>query len=180
MRKALPVSLKGSDAKHAAVCRFVHDDEALRLAADVADDLRRPSAPDRPVHATDRITLLLDARPPARFGRPSFDKQVLQLHLLAPGKGDAPLVQIGRPRGADPKQITCKAERTPRGYHVEAAIPWKLLGRDPAARSPGMHLGLDFTLVSYDASGNPAVEMSWSAGKGSARPELGGHLFLTA
>ena len=167
--KAIPVSSRD------AVCRFVHDDEALHFAVDVQSEMHRPAERGRHAELTDRILLLIDARPPIRFGRPSQEPEVFQINFLAPGAAGAPLLHVARPSGANAKLLTCKSERVSRGYRVEATIPWTFLAPSKGASK---HLGMDFCVVHCDKDGKMLSEMSWSSGKGPARPEKAGHLFL--
>ncbi len=168
IKRAIPLS--AADAS----CRFAYDDGALFLSAEVTSAVHRPAEKGRRFNQTDRFVLLLDARPPVRLGRPSFDSEVFVINFLAPGNDDTPPVHVSRPWRADAKLISCKCARTPKGYHVEATIPWKLL---PLTKAGRKHIGMDFTVISHDHDGKVLTEQSWSTGKGSAKPEMAGHLF---
>jgi len=169
-------------AHHGAICRFAYDQRALYLDAKVKDDCRAPASRKRGHWAADRLTLWLDARPPQRLGRNCLEAGVFQIHFLAPGDDEAPLVHIARPRGTDVQMVACRSRRVQDGYHVRAEIPWKLLGQD----RPLPHLGLGLSLTSHPAgrktspapAREPNVEMHWTGPKAGSRPDLFGHLFL--
>lgn len=167
--KAIPAS------SEYAVLRFAYSDDALHLSALVQSGMHRPAEENGRWELTDRLMLLLDARPPARFGRPSYDPEVFVLNFLAPGKEGSPFVHVSRPHGAQLKLPAGKSVPASKGYRVEAAIPWSFLALPRSARK---HIGLDFCVVNHDTDGKISAEMSWSSGKGSAKPEKAGHLFL--
>ena len=160
---------------HRAVCRFAHDDRALYLSAEVKDDLHAPAAKDRLPRDTDRLTLCIDSRPPNQAGRPGESHRLHEIAFLAPGTDEAPLIRILRPRDAQVRLASCKSRRIPRGYAVEAVLPWALF-RIP--KSDRRRLSIQVILTSHNRLGRQAVEICWTGGGAARKPERCGHLFL--
>jgi len=168
-------------ATHGAVCRFAYDDKALHLAADVRDDLHGLRTPGLRPRDSDRLMLLIDARPEILMGRPTpppwVQPNVVEIHFLPPALTNGAPVRIARPHGRDGRSIACRGAVTHDGYRVEAAIPWVLLKAKGKKRP--RHLGLDLALISHNKQGKRNVEMLWSGAASVGQADRFGHLFLT-
>ena len=166
---AAPVQiLDGRRKLPVVVCLFSHDDKALRLSVDIVPFSKPGQTP------ADELRLWLDARPPATLGRPYLDGAVAQVGLSADPESKK-LVRVARPRSLDPKTIRVRSRKTAGGVHIEAAIPWKSLNLDKAARR---HLGME--LILHSEAGAKTRDLSWTKSDVVGRPDKFGHLFLVA
>ncbi|MBI2301823.1 MAG: hypothetical protein HYU66_23205 [Armatimonadetes bacterium] len=119
--------------------------EALFLAADVTDDQLRQSQRGAGIWQGDHVELYLDALPDLEPARDPFGAGQFQI-LFSPGNflrtGDAltdcpPEAHAYQPPGLTADGVEVAAKRTPKGWTIEASVPWKLLGLDrPAVGTP--------------------------------------------
>lgn len=129
------------------------DDARLYLAVEVTDDLfAQPSTAQR-LHLGDSLELQLDVDLIGDAASPTYSADDWQIGL-SPGDFAArpPEAYVWRPAGASAGSIAVAARRAARGYTVEAAVPWTVVGFDPfSARSLGLALN-----VSDDDDPRPA------------------------
>ncbi len=157
-----------------------YDDRALYLAVAVRDDRFTQTSRGAELYLGDSLELQVDADLPGDWDRRVFDAD--DWHIgLSPGMltagGTAPEAWVWRPqerRGA--LVLPLAAAARPSGYAVEVALPWMLLGLEPAQ---GLSLGLTVS-VSDDDAPDPAQEsmVSSSAGRRWDDPTTMGILVL--
>ena len=134
--------------------------DMLYLAADVTDDKIRQTQRGAGIWKGDCIQLLLDVAPDEETARAHFGKGQFQI-AFSPGNfqrtGDSlsdcpPEAYCFRPEGLVLKGALVAAQQTERGYTLEAAIPWPLLGvRQPTAGMP-----VSFEIAVFDSDGTEA------------------------
>lgn len=136
--------------------------EHLYLAAEVTDDRFRQNRRGEDLWKGDHVELYLDIVPGLEPQRDAFGQG--QFHLgLSPGNfgqtGDPlfdlkPEAVFYRPMGLAAEGVLVAARRTERGYTLEAAVPWKVLGVEPAL---GIPLALEVGVSDTDGE-EPAQE----------------------
>lgn len=134
------------------------DENYLYVAADVVDDRFIQTKTGDGIWYGDHLELYIDtAWKPGITG--SFGKGQFQFGF-SPGNlmntGDAlldlpPETVVAVPLDLNPESVKIAASRTEKGYALEAAIPWKLLGVKPVK---GMTLGVDFCFSDTDNPGS--------------------------
>lgn len=134
---------KGTDDLSATV-RLAWRSEFLFLAADVRDDKLQQHERGGNMWMGDHLELYIDTTPDVEPERKTIGKGQFQFGF-SPGNfqntGD-PLTDLKaegtvfRPVGAAPTGILTASKRTEKGYTIEAAIPWALLGITPANGTP--------------------------------------------
>ncbi|MBI5397390.1 MAG: hypothetical protein HZA91_19000, partial [Verrucomicrobia bacterium] len=134
--------------------------DMLYLAADVTDDKIRQTERGAGIWKGDSIQLLLDVAPDEETARGHFGKGQFQI-AFSPGNFQRtgyslndcpPEAYCFRPEGFVLKGALVAAQQTERGYTLEAAIPWPLLGvRQPAAGMP-----VSFEIAVFDSDGTEA------------------------
>ena len=110
--------------------RFGHDGDNLYVVCRVVDSFFIQDQSAAEVWRGDHVMLTLD------FVRSGKMQDVWQLGLSAgslkapdtPGPDTKPELVIWEPQGKSIKGATVAARRTPEGYDLEAAIPWKIFG----------------------------------------------------
>jgi len=137
--------------------------EHLYLAIDVTDDRLRQTESGENLWKGDHIELYVDADPDAEASRRTLGKG--QFHLgFSPGNfgrtGDAladrkPEAVVFTPAGMAAQGVLVAARQTEKGYALEAAVPWSLVGVRPAV---GVPLGLEVGVS--DTDGDEAVQES--------------------
>ena len=134
-----------------AEARLGHDSRHLYVACRVVDDVVSQTFTGRDTWRGDHVMLFLDF---ARSGRTDdvWHLGISPGDLALPGEGTAataPELVCWRPTGRDVTRGLVFAQRSERGYDVEAAIPWSELGVTPAAFQV---LALDVALSDSDES----------------------------
>ncbi|MBM3861191.1 MAG: hypothetical protein FJ395_16305 [Verrucomicrobia bacterium] len=134
--------------------------DMLYLAADVTDDTLRQTLRGAGIWKGDCLQLFLDVTPDDEPKRPHFGKGQFQI-VFSPGNfqrtGDSladcpPEAYCVKPAGLELKGAVIAAQKTDRGYTLEAAIPWALLG---VAR-PAVGLPVKFEVAVFDTDGTEA------------------------
>jgi len=152
--------------------RLAWRQEYLFIAADVTDDRIRQTQRGDSLWKGDHIEVYLDVSPDVEPDRDSFGDGQFQI-AMSPGNfgttGDplidtSPEAFVYRPVQSPAAGILVASERTERGYVLEAAIPWSLLGIEQPAE--GASLRIEVGLSDTD-SPEPAQEtlMTTSPGK---------------
>ena len=144
-------------------------DEYLYLAADVTDDRHVQTGRGIDMWRGDHVELYLDAVPDDDPGRATWGAG--QIHFgFSPGSlahtGDPladlpPEAVVFTPRGADAVGILVAAQKTEKGYALEAAVPWTLIARLAGKNGlkPRIGLPLGFEVGVSDTDGpEPAQE----------------------
>jgi hypothetical protein len=130
--------------------------EYLFVAADVTDDKFRQTERGMELWKGDHIELYLDATPDAEPQRRHFGKGQFQMGF-SPGNfqrtGDPlfdlkPEAVIYKPEGRASQGVLVAAKRTEKGYAMEVALPWSLVGVKP---SVGVSLGVEVGVSDCDA-----------------------------
>jgi hypothetical protein len=143
-------------------------EEYLYLAADVTDDRHVQQGRGIAMWRGDHVELYLDATPDNDPARTAWGRG--QIHLgFSPGSlqqtGDPltdlpPEAVVFYPEGAAAQGVLVAAQKTEKGYALEAAIPWTLiaqLARQPALRA-GIGLPLGFEVGISDTDGSEAAQ----------------------
>lgn len=137
--------------------------EYLFIAADVTDDRFRQTESGRNLWKGDHVELYIDADPDAEPQRRTLGKG--QYHFgFSPGNfrrtGDAlfdlkPEAVVFTPIGMIAQGVLIAARQTDKGYAIEAAVPWSLVGAKPTVGAPmGLEVGVS------DTDGEEAVQES--------------------
>lgn len=134
--------------------------DMLYLAADVTDDTLRQTSRGAGIWKGDCIQLFLDVAPDEEPKRTPFGKGQFQI-VFGPGNfqrtGDSladcpPEAYCVKPAGLELKGAIVAAQKTARGYTLEAAIPWSLLGiTRPAVGTP-----VSFEVAVFDTDSTEA------------------------
>jgi hypothetical protein len=137
--------------------------EGLYLAADVTDDILLQQGRDEKVYQGDHLEWFIDLAPDVEPTRTTFGKGQFQF-ALSPGNfkttGD-PLVDIKpeaycyQPKGLDTSTVKLAAVRTPRGWIIEALVPFALMGFSAPAQN--VPLATEVALSDCDST-EPAQE----------------------
>ncbi len=131
--------------------------ESLFIAANVVDDQVRQSGRGSSLWKGDHIELYFDVQPDLEPARDALGAGQFQIHV-SPGNflksGDAladcaPEAYCYRPEGTGVAGIEVAARRTPAGYTLEVAIPWRLLKVDRPER--GMPIRYEVGLSDTDS-----------------------------
>ena len=137
-------------------CWLGWDGRHLYLAAEVVDDQHRQSETGENLWRGDHIVVLIDADRRGDLDVREFNADDFQIGLSPGtlGKTDDPLFSQGpeayvwRPETVHAMgDIRVAAKKTPRGYSLEAAIPWRLLGARPES---GHAIGIDVCFSDTD------------------------------
>ena len=129
----------------------------LCVAVNVVDDELQQTQQGDSIWRGDHVELYLDAQPERELDRDVLGTGQFQL-AFSPGNfkrtGDAsvdgkPQSYCYQPRGSSLEGIRMASMRTERGWTVEAAIPWRLLGIERPAR--GMPVGCEIALSDTDS-----------------------------
>ncbi|NUQ64119.1 MAG: hypothetical protein HUU20_16720 [Pirellulales bacterium] len=149
-------------------------EEYLYLAADVVDDRHSQKGRGQQMFRGDHVEWYLDLAPRLEPDRKPLGQGQVLLGL-SPGslqKTGDPLtdlpaeVMVYRPEGAAASGIRIASQKTDRGYVIEAAVPWSLLGQfagNPALRPAiGLAFGLEVA-VSDNDNPEPAQEKMLTA-----------------
>jgi hypothetical protein len=150
-----------------------YDEERLYVAADVEEDLLCPAAaPVRHWEKADNLSIFLDGRRSDRIGRGRRAEGVLSVSVYPPAEeGAAPQV-----RCSGDADVTADLVRTPFGYRVDCAIPWRVFSH--SGKAPAV-VGFDLALSSYDADGNDQIALTWTGRAGQERnPGAFGRLLM--
>lgn len=144
-------------------------DEYLYLAADVTDDQHRQSLRDRAMFRGDHVELYLDLTPDAAPGRSFMGAGQVQFGF-SPGNfqqtgdrlADIPAeAVVFRPEGGEATGVLVAAQKTEKGYTIEAAVPWSLVGRltskSKLRPAKGLALGIEVAVSDTDGA-TPAQE----------------------
>ena len=119
--------------------------EYLYLAVDVTDDQHRQPLRDRAMFRGDHVEFYLDLTPQSSPGRLFMGPGQVQLGF-SPGNfqqtGDPltdlpPEAVVFKPEGPAAAGVLVAAQKTDKGYALEASIPWPLLGQ--LVEKPGLH-----------------------------------------
>jgi hypothetical protein len=150
-----------------------YDDENLYVWADVEDDLRWPAREEaRRRMRADNLCIFLDGRKSSELGRGGYRDGVMSLTVFVPAQ-DAAKPQV---RTSNDSQVTVELARTPIGYRVDCAIPWRVFSR--VKGTPGV-IGFDVAINSYDSEGKEDVRLAWTGRTGQDRDAGGfGRLLL--
>jgi len=153
-----------------------YDGENLYVYADVEDDLSGvPQIPGQSPHRSNHLRIYLDARTPYMIGRGGYDSGVTHVTL-------APSATAGRTAGE--LAVSARGEfevrsawrRTPTGYRVDCAIPWRAFAQVPA---PPAVTGFDIAMRRYDAQGRQTLHLNWTGrAHGDRTPSAFGKLVL--
>lgn len=149
-----------SPADLSATVRIAWRPDMLYLAADVTDDKLRQTQRGTGIWKGDCVQLLLDATPDGEPGRSHFGSGQFQI-VFSPGN----FQRSGDPLSDCPPEAGCfkpadlalpgslvAAQQTDRGYTLEAALPWTLLGvARPAVGTP-----IRFEVAVFDTDGSEA------------------------
>jgi hypothetical protein len=96
----------------------------------------------------------------------------MSLTVFVPAQ-DAAKPQV---RTSNDSQVTVELARTPIGYRVDCAIPWRVFSR--VKGTPGV-IGFDVAINSYDSEGKEDVRLAWTGRTGQDRDAGGfGRLLL--
>ena len=122
-----------------------YDNAYLYIAADVTDDKIEQSHYGMDIWKGDHVMLALQYPYTSRR-----DNKNIWCLIFSPGNFSnvAAEAVIFTPVNKDPSGIRIAAKRTDRGYKLEAAIPWSILGK-----APKKHDRLRFDLLLGDADG---------------------------
>ena len=143
--------------------------EYLYLAADVTDDRHVQNQRGRDIWRGDHVELYLDAAPDLEPQRNAWGQGQIQMGF-SPGNlqhtGDPltdipPEAVVFTPEGSSAEGVLVAAQKTEKGYALEAAVPWALIAR--LAKTPdlkpsaGMSLNLEVGISDTDGP-EPAQE----------------------
>jgi len=105
-----------------------YDNNYLYIAADVCDDKLMQNFHGQDIWKGDHVMVALQYP-----YTPLRESKNVWCFVFSPGNFDdiKPQVYIFDPVTADPAGIRTASRRTDKGYSLEAAIPWKLLGKAP-------------------------------------------------
>lgn len=144
-------------------------EEYLYLAADVTDDQHRQSLRDRAMFRGDHVELYLDLTPDAPPGRTFMGAGQVQFGF-SPGNfqqtgdrlADIPAeAVVFRPEGGVATGVLVAAQKTDKGYAIEAAVPWSLIGQltNKSSLRPvkGLAMGIEVAVSDTDGA-TPAQE----------------------
>ncbi len=173
--------------------------EHLYLAADVTDDVLRQTQRGSNLWKGDHLELYVDTTPEADAQRLSYGEGQFQIGLT-PGNfentGDPlfdtkPEGYFHLPAGISAEGVIVAAQRTPQGYTLEAAIPWKNL---KITSLPAAGLSLPLVVGVSDTDGTEAAQekmlaallpgIKWSRSRQVLRPaalaEVNGNIPVVA
>jgi predicted aldo/keto reductase-like oxidoreductase len=167
--QAAPQKLKGHGFDF-AVC---YDDEHLYVWADVDDDLLGAAKEEVQWYTkADRLIIFLDGRKPAAIGRGGYEAGVnyVAIHPSAK-KGEPPQVRVH-----NRAEVQTAFDRTPTGYRVDCAIPWKAFSQ---VEGRPRVIGFDVVQASYTEEGEDQVRVAWTGRERQERESAGfGKLLL--
>lgn len=162
---AIPVSAVQSGAENltgqsdlAVDARVAWDDARLYVVYEVADDLHVQPLAGFNLFNGDSTELFIDADLAGDFPEASQNGDDFEIGFSAgdfAGIGPEAFVYQPQQRVDWNQQIMVAAQRVGEGYVIEAAIPWSLLGRQPA---PGMAFGYALGAFDNDAPGSAAQQ----------------------
>lgn len=119
------------------------DDQALYLAVQVTDDVFSQPARGEELYLGDSIEVQIDADLAGDWSSQGYNDDDWQIGLSPGDFGDAPPEAfVWRPDLRPAESVRLAAMPLESGYALEAAIPWALLGVDPA-RTPGIGIALN-------------------------------------
>ncbi|MCX7824874.1 MAG: hypothetical protein N2689_04890, partial [Verrucomicrobiae bacterium] len=130
------------------------------LAAEVTDDKIRQTERGAGIWKGDCIQIYLDVAPDEEAGRSHFGKGQFQI-AFSPGNfqktGDSladcpPEAYCFKPADFALKGAVVAAQQTDRGYTLEAAVPWTLLG----VKLPAVGMPVSFEVAVFDTDGMEA------------------------
>lgn len=140
------------------IVRLAWRQEYLFLAVEVTDDALCQTQRGSGLWKGDHVEIYLDTQPDVHPERDPFGEGQFQLGL-SPGNfgatGDPladcpPEAYCYQPEGGSVEGVVVASSRTPVGWSLEAAIPWKLLGVEQAAS--GLSLRYEVGLSDTDTS----------------------------
>ena len=137
------------------------DDEAVYVAMSVQDD--HVSFDAFVKHQGDSAECYFDTDLEKDLGEDRYSEDDSQLQLAPLQLGDPLRVRLAGGVGKKSKpldDVTTAWQRTPRGYQMEARVPWKLLRREPVRE--GLEIGFDVQFNDRDADGMKQW-MFWSS-----------------
>jgi hypothetical protein len=140
----------------------------LYLAADVTDDRHVQKERGRDMWRGDHVELYLDATPDVDPKRTHWGEGQIQMGL-SPGNfqhtGDAltdiaPEAAVFRPEGGSAEGVLVAAQKTEKGYALEAAVPWALIARlaKTPDLKPGAGMPLNFEVGISDTDGPESAQ----------------------
>lgn len=143
------------------------DANNLYIAADVTDDQVRQTGSGENIWRGDHVMVLLNVHPDAKAPPTRFTANGQFMLGLSPGSlatgGDLlsnlpPEVYIWQPQYVGNSGIAVTARKTPKGYVIQAAIPWEFLGVKPRG---GMKI--DFDLCPSDCDTQQMQQQSMAS-----------------
>ena len=162
---SIPISAVQSGAEHltdqadfAVNARVAWDDARLYVAYEVADDLHVQPLSGFNLFNGDSTELFIDTDLAGDFSEASQNGDDFEVGFSAgdfAGNGPEAFVYQPQQRVDWNQQIMVAVQRVDEGYVIEAAIPWSLLGRQPA---PGAAFGLAFGAFDNDLPGSAAQQ----------------------
>ncbi|NLW51371.1 MAG: hypothetical protein GXY85_11120 [Candidatus Brocadiaceae bacterium] len=149
-------------APHSFDVVAAYDRTNLYVAVDVEDDLLDAAAKtiEGWWQEADSLSICLDGRAPESVGREGRGAGVVVLTIYPPADPAA------KPQVSGPAGTQVRLARTPVGYRVDCALPWKVFSQ---VRGRPDLIGFDVLLRSFDAQDRPVVRLSWSGRGGQER-----------
>jgi hypothetical protein len=133
---------------HSARFAFAWDDAALSFLIEVQDGRLTNAAVAADMYAYDSVELFVDPRNDGLFWGQPGDFQF----------GFAPDGKVCEWFGDRTDHLVTRADRTGRGYRVEARIPWSVLGLAPA---PRLRLGVSPAVNSRNDRTDGTAKFNW-------------------
>jgi hypothetical protein len=152
----------GQAAPHSFDFVAAYDRENLYVAVDVEDDLIDP-ATERIAgwwQKADNLCIYLDGRRPEDVGRLGRGTGVASITAYPPADPGA------KPQVSGPGEARVRLARTPVGYRVDCAVPWKVFSQ--VEGRPEL-IGFDLVLSSFDEQDRSVARVSWSGRGGQER-----------
>jgi ferredoxin len=142
-----------------AVC---YDDEHLYVFAEVEDDMASlaPAEVAKP-SGYNHLRLCLDGRTPYMIGHGSGHQDGVMFAGLYPRADESAPAFV---RTSNQAEVEAVWRRTPTGYRIDCAIPWKSFCR---VATPPAVIGFDIGVRCFDAQGVEKASVNWTGRQGT-------------
>lgn len=142
--------------------RLAWRDAGLFIAAEVTDDRISQTLSGRGLWKGDHVSVLMDLTPGVEPGRTGFGEG--QVHIgMSPGSleedgsGMKPEVVIWSPVDATADGSQIAARRTPKGYLIEAFVPWTCM----RTTAPRQYQDINAEVAISDSDAQPPEQETW-------------------